>query len=71
MKMGCFIRCAKQNFLFMICGLKKGSEERSERGRRGREGTRMDFNCNFSYHTMLLQQDTADWYKKENLQIVY
>ena len=43
MKMGCFIRCAKQNFLFMVCGLKKGSEERSERGRRGERGDKDGF----------------------------
>ena len=28
-----------KNFLFMVCGLKKGSEERSERGRRGEGGS--------------------------------
>ena len=43
MKMGCFIRRAKQNFLFMVCGLKKGSEERSERGRRGERGDKDGF----------------------------
>ena len=41
MKMGCFIRCAKQKLV--VCGSKKGSEERSERGRRGERGDKDGF----------------------------
>ena len=35
--------CKTKKFLFMVCGLKKGSEERSERGRRGERGDKDGF----------------------------